>query len=178
MGSNKAKESTAHQQYYYASKFILHENFVERTYLNDIALIIVSKPIEFNRSNGYINTICLHETSMSRGMVTVTGFGRTEKNSRSSDLLTVDIPIISVEKCKKNYNSFEINVVDGMMCAGTKGKDSCVGDSGGPVISRDRDGRASLVGVVSWADGCASSNKPGVNSDISHYFYWIISKLD
>ena len=47
-----------------------------------------------------------------------------------------------------------------MVCAGVEagGKDSCQGDSGGPIV----DSSTTLVGLVSWGEGCAEAGAPGV----------------
>jgi trypsin len=54
-----------------------------------------------------------------------------------------------------------------MFCAGLAagGKDSCQGDSGGPIIIK---ATKVLVGAVSWGEGCAAPNAPGVYSNIGY----------
>ncbi|CAB9496864.1 Plasminogen (Fragment) [Seminavis robusta] len=58
------------------------------------------------------------------------------------------------------------------MCAGVPGggRDSCKGDSGGPLLDRDT---GELVGVVSWGYGCARSEAPGVYARSSTMYPWI-----
>lgn len=52
-----------------------------------------------------------------------------------------------------------------MICAGVNEgeKDSCKGDSGGPLIDKNR----KLVGIVSWGFVCGRSNNPGVYTNIA-----------
>jgi trypsin len=47
-----------------------------------------------------------------------------------------------------------------MFCAGLAqgGKDSCSGDSGGPIV----DSTGTLQGLVSWGQGCAEAGFAGV----------------
>ena len=67
------------------------------------------------------------------------------------------------------------------LCAGAAnirigGKDSCIGDSGGPLECERPDGAWVQVGVVSYGPQyCGDRNSYGVYEDVSKYLDWINS---
>jgi secreted trypsin-like serine protease len=82
----------------------------------------------------------------------------------------VDDAICAKEPAFKGYYG------KGTLCAGAKepGKDSCKGDSGGP-LTRQLTATAPriLVGLVSQGVGCAYKGIPGVYTRVSEYEKWI-----
>jgi hypothetical protein len=65
-----------------------------------------------------------------------------------------------------------------MMCVGGDDKDSCIGDSGGPLIKTGSNYEEDrLVGVVSWGRGCAEEGVPGVYARISYFYDWILETV-
>lgn len=62
------------------------------------------------------------------------------------------------------------------ICTYTPGKDTCQFDSGGPLLwMNPSNRRLYLTGIVSFGVGCGSDN-PAVNTRVSSYLDWIVSK--
>jgi secreted trypsin-like serine protease len=98
--------------------------------------------------------------------------------------LQVWLPVVSNEDCGRVYQEKRRVIGDGQLCAGgVEGKDSCSGDSGGPLMSpgiSSRDGRARyyLAGVVSYGpDPCGKKGWPGVYTRVARYTDWILDQL-
>lgn len=71
--------------------------------------------------------------------------------------------------------SYEGMISDQMLCASDIGKDSCYGDSGGPLIIKRTDDKDvdRQVGLVSWGFGCAHADFPAVYARITSQYSWI-----
>uniref|UniRef100_A0A3B3D656 Prostasin-like n=1 Tax=Oryzias melastigma TaxID=30732 RepID=A0A3B3D656_ORYME len=158
------------------SQIIVHPNYNSQSQENDVSLLKLSSSVTFNN---YISPICLAAAGSDfPGGTTawVTGFGTlTEGGSVASTLQEVSVPIVSNSQCSASYSSLTSN----MICAGLTdgGKDSCQGDSGGPLVSKN-DTRWVQAGVVSFGEGCAQANFPGVYARVSQYQSWISSQVD
>ena len=83
-----------------------------------------------------------------------TGWGDTTESGTAPDFLQkVTVPFVSTDRCSAAYPG---SITDRMICAGLDagGMDSCQGDSGGPLVMGSG-AKRTLVGVVSWGEGCA-----------------------
>ncbi|SFO85508.1 Trypsin [Amycolatopsis arida] len=95
---------------------------------------------------------------------TVLGWGRTSDGGpRSNTLRGAQVPVISDEGCRKAFGNYDART---MLCAGYPdgGIDACQGDSGGPLLVGN-----TVIGIVSWGEGCAQAGKPGVYTRLSTY---------
>ncbi|GAB3162750.1 serine protease [Amycolatopsis stemonae] len=95
---------------------------------------------------------------------TVLGWGRVADGGDRSDYLrSAQVPVVSDNACKSDYDVYDQK---SMVCAGypNGGVDACQGDSGGPLVVGD-----TLIGIVSFGDGCGKAGKPGVYTRVSAY---------
>nr|XP_056702365.1 alpha- and beta-fibrinogenase OhS1-like [Euleptes europaea] len=84
----------------------------------------------------------------------------------------VNISILETQLCK---DEFPCIVPENILCAGDLdgGKDSCGGDSGGPLICNNE-----LQGIVSLGGNpCGQKNMPGVYTKICRYASWIQEQI-
>uniref|UniRef100_A0A3P9MAB9 Peptidase S1 domain-containing protein n=1 Tax=Oryzias latipes TaxID=8090 RepID=A0A3P9MAB9_ORYLA len=156
---------------------IVHPDYNTVTADNDIALLQLSSPVTFNN---YITPVCLPSTNSTfySGVNTwVTGWGNIGTGvslPAPQTLQEVQVPIVGNRRCKCSYSS----ITDNMVCAGllAGGKDSCQGDSGGPLVIKQNN-RWIQAGVVSFGNGCALPNFPGVYTRVSQYQTWINTQI-
>jgi Trypsin len=101
-------------------------------------------------------------------VLTVIGLGRLdyETGAKPDRLQVVNVGTHPTSYCVDAYGSIDESI---MFCAGDSQYDSCIGDSGGPIITSSGE----QVGIVSFGDGCAKEGKPGVYSRVSYVLPWI-----
>ncbi|XP_042886323.1 CLIP domain-containing serine protease 14D-like isoform X2 [Penaeus japonicus] len=164
---------------------IEHPAYNNRTlFSDDIALIRLSKPINFFTSAGFILPVCLpaadfslSEEARARGAI-VAGWGVTEKGAKSDRLQHLVLPFAGKEECNVKYKN---TLVDEQLCMGGEpGKDSCRGDSGGPLILKTGSERqiSTQIGIVSYGPTqCGLVGFPGVYTFVQSYRSWIEENL-
>lgn len=92
-------------------------------------------------------------------------------------MLKLKVPAYPLERCFMRFKQFRVSVDDTQLCAGgEKNKDSCRGDSGGPLMFQT-DGVWVIAGVVSYGAKCGSEDIPGVYTKVSKYMDWITQNV-
>ncbi|XP_059271976.1 serine protease 27 isoform X1 [Mustela nigripes] len=149
----------------------------------DVALVELDTPVTFTN---YILPVCVPDPSVvfETGLnCWVTGWGSPSEEDRLPNprvLQKLAVPIIDTPRCNLLYSKdaesgFQPKAIkDDMLCAGfAEGKkDACKGDSGGPLVCLV--GRSWLqAGVISWGEGCARRNRPGVYIRVTSHHAWI-----
>jgi len=169
-------------------KVIVHEQYTRKGLLNDIALLKLQNPVDFDRHPN-IRPICLPSNSRENyagSRAIVAGWGVTGENEGHSDVLKeATVTVLSNTECRRIYGDRH----ESMICAKTTGtredktlQGTCEGDSGGPLITR-RPGQTSytLIGVVSWVwapNICMQEDYPGGFAEITHFLAWIKDHIE
>ncbi|KAJ1945404.1 Kallikrein-8, partial [Linderina pennispora] len=116
---------------------------------------------------------------------TVAGYGVTKDGSTklADDLMQAELKIGDKVFCEHSDPMWDIAT---QIClARNDGRDTCVGDSGGPAVVHDKDGKIALLGITSFGAGaqlrnpkCGADNVAGYYTDASKYISWIASATD
>ena len=186
---NKLKKSN---RYHVVSVF-RYEEYNPVSFQNDVAVL------KLNRAVSGVSPIPIVEPDSDEYQapgqgVVAAGWGTTSVNKIkiSMQLRAVQLAVDSDATCTTSYPDGFDEVT--MMCASAPGRDSCKGDSGGPLLGREQTGTTPIVvkgkkhkgkkrrkkqieapvysstqvGIVSWGGfRCADAKQPGVYTRLS-----------
>uniref|UniRef100_A0A8D0GC49 Peptidase S1 domain-containing protein n=1 Tax=Sphenodon punctatus TaxID=8508 RepID=A0A8D0GC49_SPHPU len=169
LGEHNIKQIEWTEQLKLSVKTIQHPRYNPVTKENDIMLIKLFTPVDYNEN---VQPLDLATSCPEPGTpCVVSGWGTT--TSPKPVLYCADITIISPDVCRSIYPRY---YTENMVCAGIRegGSDSCQGDSGGPLVCNGK-----LQGIVSWGPQvCAQPNRPGVYVNVCKYVDWIKETID
>ncbi|XP_071441610.1 serine protease snk-like, partial [Hetaerina americana] len=167
---------------------IRHPDYRPPSKYNDIALLELG-PANGDASLPTMSTsiypACLHvdeDESISRA--TATGWGRVGLGEDlSPDLLKVELNVIDQSTCNKSYEVeisttswLDKGIDSSLICAGEPGgvKDTCLGDSGGPLQYLTADSCVhKILAVTSFGKVCGLGNAPGAYTRVPYFISWI-----
>ncbi|RZC38819.1 serine protease easter-like, partial [Asbolus verrucosus] len=164
-------------------KITVHPNHNEGSVdrYHDIALIKLKRQAP---TTDFIKPICLptkSERSNVGDKLVVAGWGRTEYASSSPVKLKLWVPIVASSQCSTRFRTAGVSLGSRQLCAGgERGRDSCNGDSGGPLMSTTKNDSAQwyIEGVVSFGAKCGTEGWPGIYTRVSEYVDWIRNNVD
>merc|ERR1711936_382989 len=144
---------------------------------NDIALLRLAEDVEMTSN---IVPACLPTSSSQQyagWQALVSGWGTTSTGGATSDVLKETSQTIlanTAAECVQGAGGpgSTAAVPGTKLCAYKQGTDSCQGDSGGPLVVMEA-GRWTVVGVVSYGFGCATTGFAGVYARVTNYLSWI-----
>jgi len=151
------------------AKTTIHPSYNAQTLQYDFAIVELKTAVA-----SPITPIKLRLTRPTAGTTaTVAGWGATTTADFSNELMQVDVPISTDSDCSR-VDGVDIKT---MMCAGgVVNKDSCFGDSGGPLTIK-RISTDVLVGLVSGGSTTCGTDIPSVYAPVSLVGAWINSTV-
>ncbi|XP_072881833.1 salivary plasminogen activator gamma-like isoform X2 [Hemitrygon akajei] len=179
LGKFSISEHAKNEQNFSVEKIIIHQRFNEHTYDNDIALLkLKSQSGMCAKMTKFVQTVCLplkYQRLADGTQCEISGYGMESAFSPffSKFLKEAKVHILSQQLCRSSQY-YGKKLTDNMLCAAHPEwtADSCQGDSGGPLVC-EKDGQMYLYGVISWGEGCAQKNKPGIYTRVTNYLQWI-----
>lgn len=150
----------------------IHPDFADLSgdLVNDIALILLDTPITSVSSLAYSRSA---SPSPLDDTVRAIGWGDTNSSPRFPNALQmVDLSLTPIAAARRIYGSNRLD--HRHLAAMAPGKDTCGGDSGGPLFDLDGDQGAPLVlGITSFGLQCAERGVPGIYTNVGNYEAWI-----
>uniref|UniRef100_R4FJ45 SP1-Abd-12 n=1 Tax=Abdopus aculeatus TaxID=515833 RepID=R4FJ45_ABDAC len=157
------------------SNYTVHKMFqkTDDNILNDIALLTLSTPLQFNK--------CLQPVQLAtacekyQGDCLISGWGKISIFGEEPDTLqTAEVPLMDQSKC-----ATYLAIKEQQLCVGTGKVNSqaiCRGDSGGPLVCTSaKDGSKVLVGIASFGWTCTEG--VSVFTRVSYFKDWIKTNL-
>lgn len=179
LGRHRLSDNTGSR--IHVSRIVRHPNFQATTVDYDIALLQLAVPA----TQPAIRLVDQTEIALTASDVPamVIGWGLTvpgDNDSASNPLQQLSIPVVSQHTCTLSYGLLTDVISPRMLCAGYRsgGRDSCNGDSGGPLMVFSTTSNEWVqVGIVSWGLGCAQPFYYGVYSRLTELRTWLNSNI-
>ncbi|NWX44908.1 GRAA protein, partial [Steatornis caripensis] len=176
LGAHSQRARETEKQVFRIAKQIPYPCYSSSFKENDIMLLQLHKRARLNKAVKPIPLPTSDDDPKPGTTCTVAGWGQTHNYYRkfSDTLREVNITVISRQTCNdENHYKKRPLITKNMICAGSKngGKDSCFGDSGGPLRCDNV-----MRGITAFgkANKCGTADGPGVYTRLTRqYLDWI-----
>ena len=179
--TQKTTEPYPHQDRYVAT-VKMHPEFDNRSLANDFAVLFLAQEFKLDY---HIDTVCLPRPKefFVGSQCHATGWGKDRFGSQGEYqvvLKEIQLPVVNSIACqtelRKTRLGQKFKLDESFMCAGgVKGKDTCKGDGGSPLVcpSKADPNVYQQAGIVAWGIGCGEDATPGVYASVAKAVCWI-----
>ncbi|MFT7805054.1 tissue-type plasminogen activator [Arapaima gigas] len=183
LGRTYRLQNSSSEQIFEVEQYWVHEQYDNSTFDNDIVLLKLKSDIGMCAIyTPEVHPACLPEQNLVLPDWTeceISGYGKEQEFSPfySDRVKRGHVRLWPQSQCVPERLSGHLTTPN-MICAGdTRGlDDACKGDSGGPLVC-PKEGRFTLIGLISWGDGCGKKDTPGVYTRVPQYINWINRKM-
>ncbi|XP_070799703.1 complement factor D-like [Pituophis catenifer annectens] len=174
LGAHSLSETEPNKRLYGIRRLISHPGSSEDTILHDLLLIQLAEPAVLGSHVQILPYQTVNNDVPEHTRCEVAGWGITSNTGKKTDKLKfVQLSIIGRNQCnRRQYH--DGSVTENMMCAESRKKDSCKGDSGGPIVCN---GIAEGI-VTTGSTVCGNWRKPGIYTRTAPYVSWITSTIE
>jgi len=178
LGLHDQQKQLGQPETYQTGKIIAHADFdmYANFILNDIALIKLDRPINFN--NSLVSTVVMAEADGQNFVGSVcflTGWGRMGGNEQdiAQVLQQVTTSGISRADCEDMWKfGWGWKIADSHLCLWNGQGGACQGDSGGPAVC-EQNGDWILAGITSGGSPICNVRRPSIYTRVSAFRAWI-----
>ncbi|KAH8363180.1 hypothetical protein KR084_006715, partial [Drosophila pseudotakahashii] len=151
---------------------------------NDIALVRLKRPVSYTKEISPICVLGSHISSKhwhTSPKFEIAGWGYTENNTPSDVLLKATIKETKYWTMCSTHPKHKPFLETRICAGGQKGRDTCYGDSGGPLMATKSHQHhhqefVYLAGITSYGQK-NKCGKPGVYTRTKSYIYWILNHI-
>lgn len=157
------------------ANYSVHEKYDYDDKVNDIALLELERPIEFDyRTKRPVAMFEVGEEARPGEVGVVAGWGRLyEDGPFPRKLQSVRLSVVDRKNCSALYLEEDEALPESVICAaGHETRSICSGDSGGPLVIGGR-----LAGITS-SGYCSTLKYPNVFSEVAYFRKWIDQKIN
>ncbi len=159
------------------SQVVLHPGYDSLRSVNDLALLRLSEAAPVSAAVQAVASRSDESLWAAGSSATAIGYGLTSSDDSqpSSQLLQVDVPVVSDAECDGDYGDIDNSR---HLSAGERGTDAdpgkgvCQGDSGGPLFVL-RGSTRIQAGITSFGGPRCGVDVPGVWTEVAQYQGWI-----